>query len=48
MKPIDYSEAPEETKYDSHKSYSDKPLDAQSGMRRNPVKSATDPSAPPQ
>ena len=48
MKPIDHSSVPEETKYDSHKSYSDKPLDAQRGMRRNPVKSATDPSAPPQ
>ena len=48
MKPIDHSEAPEETKYDSHKSYSDKTLDTQSSVRRNPVKSATDPNAPPQ
>ena len=48
MKPIDHSEAPEETKYNSHKSYTDKPLDTQSTVRRNPVKSATDPNAPSQ
>jgi hypothetical protein len=48
MKPIDHSAAPEETKYDSHKSYADKPMDAQSSVRRSPVRSATDPNAPPQ
>ena len=47
MKPIDHSEAPEETKYDSHKSYSD-PANAQSSIRRSPVKSATDPNTSPQ
>lgn len=47
MKPIDHSEAPEETKYDSRKSYAD-PANAQSSIRRNPVKSATDPNTPPQ
>lgn len=47
MKPIDHTATPEETNYNSHKSYSDKPLDTQS-MRRSPVKSATDPNAPPQ
>jgi hypothetical protein len=46
MKPIDHSAAPEETKYDSHKSYA--PVDTQSSIRRNPVKSATDPNAQPQ
>ncbi len=49
MKPIDHSEAPEETKYDTHKSYADKPLDTQSSVRRSTtVKGATDPNAPPQ
>ena len=48
MKPIDHTATPEETNYESHKSYSDKPLDAQSSMRRSQVKSATDPNAPPQ
>lgn len=47
MKPIDHSAAPEETKYDSHKSYAD-PVNTQSSIRRSPVKSATDPNAPPQ
>lgn len=48
MKPIDHTAAPEESSYNSHKSYSDKPLDTQSSVRRSPVKSATDPNAPPQ
>ncbi len=49
MKPIDHSEVPEETKYDTHKGYADKPLDTQSSVRRSTtVKSATDPNAPPQ
>lgn len=48
MKPIDHTVTPEETNYESHKSYSDKPMDAQSSMRRSQVKSATDPNAPPQ
>ena len=48
MKPIDHSEAPEETRYDSHKSYSDKPLNAQTSIQRSQVKSATDPNTPPQ
>jgi hypothetical protein len=48
MKPIDHSVAPEESSYNSHRSYADTPMDAQSSVRRSPVKSATDPNAPPQ
>lgn len=48
MKPIDHSTAPEESSYNSNKSYTDKPIDPQSSVRRSPVRSATDPNTPPQ
>jgi hypothetical protein len=51
MKPIDHSEtsdADTRTKYDLHKDYADKPLDARSNTQKTIVKNPTDPASPPQ
>ncbi len=50
MKPIDHSEtsdADTRTRYDTHKDYADKPLDANSNSQKTVVKNPTDPTAPP-
>jgi hypothetical protein len=50
MKPIDHSEtsdADTRTRYDPHKAYADKALDANSNSQKTVVKNPTDPTAPP-
>ena len=50
MKPIDHSESSDadtRTKYEPHKDYADKPLDASSNSQKSLVKNPTDPNSPP-
>ena len=43
----DTSDATTRTRYDPHKDYADKPLDANSNSQKTVVKNPTDPTAPP-